>query len=93
MTRQGGRLRATLVLLLLMSAALFAIGEWWLYLLGESPRSDIVGMTNLAILAAGIAVVMHRLAFHPRLVIDGNAFGDRQSHSHLSGAAQPHPPG
>ena len=54
-----------------LTAALFAIGEWWLYLLGESPESDIVGMAGLAILAAGIAVVMNRLAFHPRLVIDG----------------------
>ena len=55
-----------------LTAALFAIGEWWHYLLGESPGSDIVGMSGLAILAAGIAVVMHRLAFHPRLVIDGS---------------------
>ena len=55
-----------------LAAALFAIGEWWLYLLGESPGSDIVGMSGLAVLAAGFAVVMYRLAFHPRLAIDGS---------------------
>ena len=55
-----------------LAAGLVAIREWWLYLLGESPGSDIVGMTGLAIMAVGIVVVMHRLAFHPRLVIEGN---------------------
>jgi hypothetical protein len=55
-----------------VAGGLIAIGEWSRYLRGDSPASDIVGMSGLAIMAAGIGVVMNRLAFHPRLVIDGS---------------------
>ena len=54
-----------------LTFALLATWQWFIYLVGESPGSDTIGMAGLAIMAMGAGAVAQRFAFHPRLIIDG----------------------